>query len=387
MKGHIRPRGKGTWAIILDLDRGSDGKRNQKWHTFKGNKRDAEKELARLLHELNTGTYVLPAQETVGEFLEAWLRDYAALRVSPRTLQAYQHQVKAHLIPRIGRVRLDRLTPAVLQKLYADLLVDGHRKRVGGISGATTQNIHNLLRSALGVAVKQGRLARNPCDAAEPPRREKREMSTLSAEEVARLLDAARGKWIYTPILIAICTGMRRGEVLALRWQDVDLERGLIRVSRSLEQTTGRLRFKETKTGKSRAVAIPQILIDELRRHKGRQAEQRLAVGPVWENHDLVIAQDDGTPLSPDGLGIAFRRLITRVNVPRVRLHDLRHSAATLLLERGVNVKVIAEMLGHSSPNLTLSTYAHCVETMQRAAAEQMDAVFAKCLQDTGTDP
>jgi integrase len=377
VKGHIRPRGKGVWAIVLDLERGPDGKRKQKWHTFHGPKKDAEREMARLLHSLNTGAYVPPTKETLGEFLEAWLRDYAALRVSPKTLQAHTSWVRSQIKPRLGSVRLDQLTSAAIQQFYVQLLGSGHRSKQGGLSASSIKTMHHILRCALETAVKQGRLSKNPCAAVETPRMERREMSILSAADLIALIDAARGTRLHAPILIAVCTGMRRGEVLALRWQDVDLDRGILRVSRSLEQTTGRLRWKEPKTGRARAITIPQLLVDELRRHRGRQAEHRLQIGPAWENNDLVIAQDDGTPMSPNALTNAFVRLVATAGVPRIRLHDLRHSAATLLLSRGVNVKVIAEMLGHSTPTLTLSTYAHCVETMQQTAADQLQAVFA----------
>jgi integrase len=209
-------------------------------------------------------------------------------------------------------------------------------------------------------------------------------MNAYDVEEAKRLLEAARESTIYVPVLLAFQTGMRRGELCGLKWEDIDFDRGTLAVRRSVEQTKkgilgqekATMRFKEPKTGKSRIITMPKVLTIELRRHKGEQAERRLQLGEAWQDQGLVCPNDDGTLRTPDGLSRAFARLVRKAGLPHLRLHDCRHTHATLLLANGENVKVVAERLGHSTSRLTLDPYAHVLEGMQKGAADRLDAMF-----------
>jgi len=249
----------------------------------------------------------------------------------------------------------------------------------GGLSPRTRRHIHRILSSALARAVVQQLIARNPADAFRKrlPKVEHRQMVTLTTEESERLLAAIRHTRVYWPVLIALATGMRRGEILALRWRNVDLERASLRVTESLEQTKAGLRVKAPKGEKARAITLPRFATEELRRLKRQQAEELLALGVRQGDDTLLCARADGEPLQPRSLTHEFTHLIGRVkDIPRVRFHDLRHSHATALLLAGVHPKVAQERLGHSSISITLDLYSHVTATMQEDAAARIDAAF-----------
>jgi integrase len=376
-RGRVVKQSEDSWSLIFDLPRGADGKRRQKRVTVKGTKKDAEAKLAKLLDGANTGTYVVdPGRRTVKAFLEEWLKTTARLRVSPNTWARYESIVRLHLVPHLGHLRLDRLTGDHIEALWLTLEQEGARKdtREGGLHPRTRLHCHRVLHTALEAAVKKGIIARNPCDAAEAPRQERaREVKVLDEAQLNRLLQTARGTRLFVPVLISACTAMRRGEVLALRWADVNFDEAAIAVRRSLEQTKGNLRFKETKSGTGRVVPMAGYLATELRRHKAHQAAHRLQYGPGYQNNDLIVAQPNGQPMSPDALTGAFEHLVAKTDVPRVTFHTLRHTAATLMLGRGVGVKMVQDMLGHGTPGLTLGTYGHVLKAHQQEAARQMD--------------
>jgi len=243
----------------------------------------------------------------------------------------------------------------------------------------TRRHIHRILATALGRAVEQQLIARNPCEAFKKrlPKVERREMATLNAEQSARLLNAIRHTRVYWPVLMAVATGMRRGEILALRWRNVDIERGSLRVVESLEQTRAGLRVKAPKGEKARAITLPAFAIDELRRLKREQAEELFKLGVRQDGATLLCARADGEPMQPRSLTHEFTRLVGRSkDIPRVRFHDLRHSHATALLTAGVHPKVAQERLGHSTIAVTLDLYSHVTATMQEDAATRLDAAF-----------
>lgn len=377
MKGSLIQRGT-AWYAVVDLPRGADGKRKQKWHKLAARtKREAQQELAKLVADLARGTYVEPTRLTVAEYLERWLADYAKPNVAPKTFERYEGIVRNHLVPALGSVPLAKLQPLHIQEYYSRALQSGRRdRRPGNLSPTTVLHHHRLLREALGQAVRWQVIPRNPADAVEPPRPAAKELRVLTAEQVDRLLEVAKGTPLSMAILLAVATGMRRGEILALRWQDVDLEAGTISVRRALEQTRAGLRFKEPKTaGSRRVVVLPTFAVEVLRRHRVVQAEQRLRAGPAWEDHDLVVTTPTGRPLV-NNLRRDFRTLLARAGLPPVRFHDLRHSHATWLLAQGVHPKIVSERLGHSQVGITLNIYSHVLPAMQREAAEKLDRLF-----------
>lgn len=326
---------------------------------------------------------------TTAQWLVRWL-DAIRDSVSPKSHERYSEIVTNYLSPELGALPISKLGPSHIQAAYTKWAVEGrHDGKAGGLSPRTRRQTHHILRSALGTAVEQQVIARNPADIFKKrlPKVERQEMAALTTEQSARFLAAIRHTRTYWPSFVALSTGMRRGEILALRWRNVDLERGTVRVVESLEQTKAGLRFKAPKTEKARAIALPRYAIEELRRLKREQAEQLLALGVRQTAETLVCAREDGEPLQPRSLTHEFSRLVARMkDLPRVRFHDLRHSHATQLLATGVHPKVAQERLGHSTISTTLDLYLHVTETMQEDAAARLDAAFrAGITAATGT--
>jgi integrase len=382
--GHIRERSPGSFELRYSL--GTDpatGKRKVATTTVRGSRKDAEKELRRLLRTLDTGEHVDPTRVTTREWLVAWL---VAVRdeVSPKTHERYSQIVNHSLAPALGNLPLTKLAQVHIQEAYSRWVNEGrHDGKLGGLSAQTRRHIHRVLHAALGRAVEQQLIARNPCEAFRRrlPKVERHEMTTLTTEQGARLLDAIRRHRVYWPVLIALATGARRGEILALRWRNVDLDRGTARVVESLEQTKAGIRFKAPKTDRARVVTLPAFAVEELRRLKRDQAERLLALGVRLSGDTLVCAREDGEPMLPTSLTHEFAKVAGRVDgVPRVRFHDLRHSHATQLLLAGVHPKVAQERLGHASITTTLDLYSHVTATMQEDAAAKLDSAFRSAI-------
>ena len=378
MKGHIRKRGKSSWAVVLDMGRDADGKRRQKWHSISGNRKDAQRELARLLNELNTGAYVEPSRMTISEFLDRWLADYAKPKVSPKTFERYQEMTDGHIRPALGSYLLPKLAPLHIQAFYSHALAAGRKDGRGGLSAQSVVHFHRLLHKALAQAVKWQLLARNPVDAVEPPRAERKEMRALDEDETANLLGLLAENRLYMPTMLAVTTGLRRGEILGLRWGNVDLVAGTLTVVQSLEQTKDGLRLKTPKTQRSRrSVALPAMTTAALRLHRSKQAEERLALGPVYDDEGFVCARPGGASWAPDVFSTAFAACVRRSGMKPFRFHDLRHTHASHLLRAGVHPKIVSERLGHSSVGITLDTYSHVLPGMQEGAVQLLDAALA----------
>jgi integrase len=383
--GHIRQRTPGSWELRYNLGRDpATGKRRIATATVRGKRRDAEKELRRLLRTLDLNEHVDPSRMTVREWLTAWL---GAIReeVSPKTHERYGEIVDNFLAPELGALLIAKLAPAHISAAYTRWATEGRRDgKPGGLSPQTRRHIHRILRTALARAVEQQLIVRNPADVFKKrlPKVERRELITLTADQSARLLEALGHSRVYWPVLLALSTGMRRGEILALRWKNVDFERGTLRVVESLEQTKTGIRFKAPKSGRHRALTLPAYAVEELRRLKHEQAEVLLALGVRQTSDTLLCCRADGEPHQPLSLTYEFARFMRRLkDLPRVRFHDLRHSHATQLLASGVHPKIASERLGHASVGITLDLYSHVTDTMQSDAAVKLDLAMeaAKC--------
>ena len=383
MRGHIKQRAKGSWSIVLDLGRDATGKRKQKWSTIHGTKKEAQAELNRLLNEINTGEYIEPSRMLVSEYLKRWIKDYANPNVSPKTSERYAQIIHDNINPSLGQYALSKLKPLHIQSFYTDCLTSGRKDGKGGLAAQTVLHFHRLLRKAFLQAVKWQLLARNPVDAVEPPRPQRTEMNAINEKETALLLGKLTGSSLFTPVLLAVTTGLRRGELLALRWKDINLEDGRLTVNQSLEQTKTGLRLKTPKTERSRRqVPMPGIAVDILKDHKRQQNEERLRLGPVYQNNDLVFPRPDGSLMAPDSFSTNFAAFIRRSGLKHIRFHDLRHSHATQLLLQGVHPKIVSERLGHSNIGITLDTYSHVLPGMQEDAVLKIDASLRLAMQN-----
>jgi integrase len=378
MKGHIRSRGKNKWAIVIDRERDADGKRRQQWITVNGTKRDAERELAKFLHEFHTGQLLEPNRQTLGEFLVRWLQDCAVLNIQPKTHERYAEIIRTHLVPQIGQVQLSKLRPEHIQKYYADALRAGRRDGKGGLSPSTVLYHHRVLRCALQQAVSWRLLPRNPADEVTPPRASESEMRALSEEEANMLLEVAKESPHYTAIVLAITTGLRRGELAGLRWQDIDLTRRHLTVHQAVEVTkAGGFRFKEPKTaGSRRTILLPAMAVEALKHHRAEQAQQRLMFGPGYQDHGLVLAGPDGTPCNPMALTKCLKPLLKKAGLPRIRLHELRHTHASQLINLKIDPLTVSKRLAHSKVSTTMDIYGHLMPGAQEQAMEQLDAVY-----------
>jgi integrase len=381
MKGHLRERSPGHWAIILDVRDPATGKRRRKWHSFHGTKREAQHECARLITEMNKGSYIEPSKLKLSIFLDQWLES-AKSQVAPRTFERYEEIAKKNIAPLLGALPLTQLRPAQISAAYATALKSGRRDGKGGLSPRTVHHMHRILKQALSVAVKWGMLAQNPAELVDPPKVERASMSALNLDQTARLLDHFRPTRSYVSVLLGVLCGLRRGEITALKWKSVDLERGQLSIEESTEQTRDGTRSKETKSGRARAVALPRFVADELIRHRVRQAEELLKLGFRISDDYYIVAQEDGQPLQPNSVTHEFVRILAlAADLPRIRFHDLRHSHATHLLASGIHPKIAQERLGHSSVGITLDLYSHVLPGMQEDAAAKVDAGLRSAIE------
>jgi integrase len=385
MKGHIRERSPGHWAIIVEMRDPETGRRKRKWHSFAGTKRQAQDECARLVSEVRMGSYVEPTKATLAQFLDRWLDDVRT-RVTPKTHERYTQLCHKNINPLLGATVLAKLKPEQISEAYAKALATGRRRGDGGLAPRTVRQMHAILKSALAQAVKWDILVRNPAAAVRGPKVGRAAMQTYDLEQTAELIEAARGKRVFIPVLFAVLGGLRRGEIAALRWRHVDLVGAQLAVVQSAEQTKVGVRYKEPKSGRGRTIALSDTLVIELKAHQIRQAEEFLRLGRRLSDGDFVVTQPDGSPLRPHSLGQEWVRFLGHHGaLPRIRFHDLRHAHATHLLSSGIHPKVASERLGHSKVGITLDLYSHVLPNMQADAAAIVDAALTAALKKRRT--
>jgi integrase len=372
VKGHLRERSPGHWAIILDIPDPKTGKRRRKWHSYKGTKRQAQVECARLISAVQSGTYLEPSKTTLAQFLDRWLA-HIKTQVSPRSHERYCELARKNLVPLLGAVYLNNLRPERISAAYSNALTHGRRDGAGGLSPRTVHHMHRLLKQALGQAVSWEILNKNPAASVDPPRVERSTMQTYDINQTAELIEAMRDTRMLMPVLLAALNGLRRGEAAALRWRHVNLVTGQMSIVESVEVTAAGVRYKEPKGGHARTVALSPIMIEELRAHRVRQAQELLKVGAIVTEDTFVVAQADGSPLKPTSITHEWVRLLAKTALPRIRFHDLRHAHATHLLANGVHPKVASERLGHSKVGITLDLYSHVLPNMQTDAVARVD--------------
>ena len=370
MRGSIIKRSKGSCTIIINLGRApATAKRKQQWVTIRGTKKQAETRLAELLNQMDTGGFIKPTKETFGSFLQRYLDDYISTQIRATTLEAYQQRGK-HLIDGLGHIPVSELREEHIHKYY--------REKSKTLSPGTLIKHHNLLRSALSQGVIWRTLTRNVAEAVKPPKVSRKEMRALTGPEVHRMLEACEDTAWHSIFHTLTWTGLRRSELLGLRWKDVDLILASLRVVQSVQRlNTGEFIVQEPKTASGRrTIALSPASCLVLREHREKQEADATLLGRQLAEDDLVFSHPDGSPRDPSTLTLAFRRLTRRIGLDGVRLHDLRHTMASLYLEQGVNPKTVAERLGHASVTITLDLYSHCLPGVQEAAAVQFDTAM-----------
>ncbi len=365
MRGHIRKRGS-KWSIIVEAGRDENGRRIQRWHSGFETKRDATAALTEILGRMQRNEYVTPSNVTVGEWVKQWL---ARVNRRPATQAMYEMLATNYIIPALGSIRVQELTPSRCNGLYRELELKGGLR--GTLSSQSIRHVHSVLRAAMNAAVAEGIVHRNVVCQAKPPRPNSPEMKTWTAGELRTFLSAIADNRLFPAFLTLASTGLRRGELLGLRWRDLDLDGANLQVRQSLVVANYVVITSPPKTEKARrGVALDPDTVEALRTWRSRVLEERMALGMgAPQPNDLVFAQEDASPQHPSNFAKRFRKLVKAVGLPQIRLHDLRHTHASLALQAGVHVKVVSERLGHSSVGITLDTYSHAIPAMDAEAA------------------
>ncbi len=370
MRGSIRRRGS-TYTWYISVSDPMTGERRQRSKGGFRTKRECQEALNEALAALRAGTFVEPSQRTLGVFLvDEWLPAIRPPKMRPSTWLSYQKNVERHIVPALGHLPLQRLTPAQLAAFYRALLEHGRRDGRGGLAPKTIRNIHGALHAALKDAVRWGYVARNVAAAADLPKGMLPEMHVWSPEQLRAFLDHVRSDRLYAAWLLLATTGMRRGEVAGLRWVDVDLDAGRLSPRRPRVVVNYEVVVSEPKTAKGRrSLALDPATVAALREHRVRQLEERLAVGPRWRDSGLVFTWPDGRPLHPERFSRWFEQHARAAGLPKIRLHDVRHSYATAALAAGIPAKVVSERLGHANIAITMDTYSHVLPGLDAQAA------------------
>lgn len=388
-RGHVAKRGRGSWRVEAwaPVDPAT-GKRRRIRRTLRGTKKDAERELTRILRDIDGGLISSEGSRvTVAEYMTQWIA-HMEHRLRPTTFDRYAGVTRRNIIPGLGNVQLAKLRPTHIQAFEAKLLKSGRERGPGGLSARTVLHIHRVFSEALGQAVRWQIIAANPALAVQPPRPARPQLNIPDPETVERLVRAAEGTSIYIPVLFAAATGMRRGEILGLRWSAVDLGAGVVRVVLTYQRSSRGTEFAEPKTDRARrTIVLPPFVNEALRRHQLAQRQARLVGGSAWQDHDLVVELGDGRPMDPSEFSRKFRDLAKKAGAAGVRLHDLRHAYATMLLSSGVHPKIASEALGHSTVGITLDTYSHVLPNMQEKAAAAIQEALGRLGENDDDHP
>lgn len=371
-EGTIRQRARGDWEARYT---GADGKQHS---LYAKTRTEVARKLAGVLRDMDRGfTPRGTERQSVARYLASWLKTVEAT-VELSTYISYEGHVRKHIVPAFGQVPLVELTPQHIQHLMADMLK-------AGAAPNTVRNVRSTLRRALNEAMAEGILARNVALLTRKPKAMRPEMRVYDEAQTRRLFQVAAATRHEALVIMAATTGARLGELLALTWRNVNLERGYAQIQTNARRYTGRgIVMKDVKTNMSRRkLELPRVAIEALRRQRVKLAAERLKAGPAYHDHDLVFPTGVGTPIAASNFWREYKRIVARAGLPYIRPHDLRHTAATLALLKGVNPKKVSEMLGHSSVAITLSLYSHVLPTMQRDVTEAMDELFLTVEDDT----
>lgn len=364
MRGHITQRGKDkkNWSIVIELNR-VNGKRKQKWFTVHGEKKDAEKFLTEKLRELDTGTLIDSKNINVRQYFNYWYEQHCLTKLSPTTYESYRRNLDNYILKELGHIKLEELQPMHLQTFYT-------KCSKKGLSNRTILYFHRIIHCALKQAMKWQFITRNVADCVDTPKPKKYKAMYLNDKEITDLIKSIKNTDIYIIVMIAIATGMRRGEILGLVWKNVDLENAVIKVTQALYPIKRGLAILPPKTETSiRNISIPLTLLNILKDYKKEQNKNKIRLGKDYINNDLVCCTFEGNPIHPTTLNHKFHDILNKNHLPLIRFHDLRHSHASLLLKENTPIKAISERLGHSNVNITMNLYSHIYEETNREIA------------------
>ena len=363
-EGSLSQRSNGTWAATISLPMG------RRETSYSKTRDEARRKLIRAVRARDTGMLANSQRSTVGDFLDYWLTEVVRPNVRPWTYAGYEVHVRLHIRPALGHLRLDKLTPIHVQQFLNQKIADGMKPR-------SVRYIRGTLRTALSKAVKWDLISRNVAALVRGPRVERYDIRPLTPDEARAFLDAMKGDRLEALYAIALTMGLRQGEVLGLRWQDIDMETADLRVTKQLQRVDGKLQLVAPKTARSRRMlAVPASTVRSLREHRDRQLQEKAEAGKRWVETGLVFTNAQGNPIDASLLSKQFHQHLERAGLAQRRFHDLRHSCATLLLVQGVAPRVVMEVLGHSQIAMTMNTYSHVIPELQWQAARRMDALL-----------
>ncbi len=371
-EGNIRKRKDGRWEGRYTAGINPENGKQIFKNVLGKTQAEVKEKLKKALADSQRLDLAKQGKYTVGTWMDAWFENVAKIKVRPSSHQTYRGYIDNHIKPNIGNIPLEKLTTMELQKLYRKLLTSGRVERIEaekqpkGLSAKTVRNINQVISSAMDLAVAQKIILENPTNACSLPRVEHKEMQTISAEQLQDFLEEAKRSGVYEMYYIELSTGLRRGELLGLKWEDIDMQQGIIRVRRQISRIDGKIVEAPLKTKNSyRAVTISPQAVEVLKAQKAKT------------NDEYVFSSPTGGPISPDSVNNMLHRVLDRAGIPRVRFHDMRHTFATLALQNGVDIKTVSGMLGHFSAGFTLDTYAHVTTVAQKEAAQTMGNVLS----------
>lgn len=366
-EGTINRRKNGTYEARITIEGG------QRKSIYGKTRKEVQEKLKVALREQQQGTLVTAPQQKLEQFLHDWLEDTQKHSVRPRTFERYEEIVRLHIVPVLGHHYIQKLTPQQVQAFYTKKMKEGYK-------AITVASFHNVLHKALDMAVRWNLVAKNVCDLVSPPRIQKFEIQPLTVEQVRKLLEATHGHPMEAMFKLALATGMRRGELMGLKWQDINLAAGTLQIRRILTRVPSKMPGKgfvesEPKTQKSRrSIVIASLALEALKRHREKQLEAKAKAGRLWQEHDYVFCTSIGTHLNPTtDMLEPLQALLEKAGLPHIRFHDLRHSAATLLLSQGVHPKVVQELLGHSTISMTMDVYSHVLPSIHQEAIQKLN--------------
>ena len=381
-EGSICKRKDGRYQCQAIVGISDDGKVKRK--TLYGkNESEVIDKLNQLLIQVKQNSYIEPTKMTLSEWLNKWMTNYKKLTLKRTTWELYNILIEKHIKPEIGGIKLSKLQTGHIQGLYSKKSQEGSRadNRPGSLSPKSIRHIHTVIRSALEQALRERLISINPADAAVLPRNYRKEMKILDIQGITKFLSAAKGSRYYTAFLLILATGLRRGEALGLRWKDIDLQKGVINVKQQLVRVKGGFMFSDLKTELSRRmVAIDDDIVQELKEHMESQMLERQKNHQIYEKNDLVFCSEIGKPIPPRNFVRYFKAILKKAGLDEIRLHDLRHTYATMVLGQGISHKTLQENLGHYSASFTIEMYGHNTQDMKRDAAEKVGSLLKKCV-------